>query len=65
MIGLCSKCGNLAELHYGLCCICKMEKEITDSKDRKNPEAVVKNTLRKIAGIHKEASTVVKEGGGE
>jgi len=61
MIGLCSKCNNLAELYDGLCSICKIEKEVNESKIVKNPEAIMKDAFKRLAGIRKEASTVVKE----
>ena len=61
MIGLCSKCNNLAELYDGLCSICKMEKEVNESRGIKNPESVVKDAFKRLAGKKKEASTVVKE----
>ena len=61
MIGLCSKCNNLAELYDGLCSICKIEKEANESKIAKNPEAIMKDAFKRLAGIRKEASTVVKE----
>ena len=53
----------LSELYDGLCSICKMEKEVKESRVMKNPESIVKDALRKIAGKKKEASTIVKEGG--
>lgn len=61
MIGLCSKCGNLADLYDGLCSICKMEKEVNDSKGMKNPESVMKDAFRRLTGKQKEVSTVIKE----
>jgi len=61
MIGLCSKCNNLADLYDGLCSICKMEKQVNDSKGIKNPESIVKDAFKRLAGIRKETSTVVKE----
>ncbi len=47
MIGLCSKCNNLADLYDGLCSICKVESTI------KKPE----ETVKRDDGI----SMVVKE----
>lgn len=61
MIGLCSKCNNLAELYDGLCSICKMEKEVNESRTIKNPESAMKDAFRRLTGKQKEASTVVKE----
>jgi len=61
LLGLCSKCNNVAELYDGLCSICKMEKEVNESKVMKNPESVVKDAFKKLVGIRKEASVVVKE----
>jgi len=38
-----------------------MEKEVNESKVMKNPESVVKDAFKKLVGIRKEASVVVKE----
>lgn len=62
MIGICSNCGNIAELHDGLCCICKMEQDIENEKITKVAETALKNAVRKITRTQKESSTVVKEG---
>jgi hypothetical protein len=37
-----------------------MEKEIDESKGSKNAETVMKDALRKLVGMQKEASMVVK-----
>lgn len=60
MIGICSACGNVADLKDDLCCICRMEKEIDESKGVKVGEAVEKG-FRKLTGLQKEASVTVKE----
>jgi len=39
-----------------------MEKEIDDSKVLKNTESAVKDAMKRIVGIKKESSMVVKEG---
>jgi len=62
MIDVCNKCGNVAEVREGLCSICEMEKEIDDSKVLKNTESAVKDAMKRIVGIKKESSMVVKEG---
>ena len=63
MIGLCSKCSNLAELYDSMCSICKMEKEVVESQIIKNPESMLKDAFKKLAHREKEASTVVNEAG--
>ncbi|MEM2760494.1 MAG: hypothetical protein QXN83_04715 [Nitrososphaerales archaeon] len=51
----------MAELHDhdGLCCICKMGKDIDESRGIKVAESVDK-AVRKITGLQKEASVIVK-----
>lgn len=58
MIGLCSKCGVVAELYDGVCSICKFEMGIQPAK---NAESVVKTALDKLVGGRKSSSLVVKE----
>lgn len=60
MIDICESCNNVADIKKGLCCICRMKKEIDESKGVKVAETIMKGA-RKIAMVKKESAMVVKE----